>query len=185
MRNYNASRVEQSITIKSVCMWLDHIDLLHKESLIHTESKQHRHRQTKALGQIIASKHPHNRCHGNVVDLQCTKGQSDQSQGLWCQCADIQGYKEVYHHMHMGGYGQEAQAKGVIYKEHPGATCHVRWKQLLTKLMLESKLIWMYFQSNSIPRAPTHNGIHLLGKIYDKKTHVRHHYIITYSQHCN
>ena len=27
--------------------------------------------------------------------------------------------------------------------------------------MLESKLIWMYFQSNSIPLAPTHKGRHL------------------------
>lgn len=27
--------------------------------------------------------------------------------------------------------------------------------------MLESKLIWMYFQSNSIPLAPTHRGRHL------------------------
>jgi len=34
-------------------------------------------------------------------------------------------------------------------------------EQLLTKLMLESKLIWMYFQSNSIPLAPTHRGRHL------------------------
>lgn len=33
--------------------------------------------------------------------------------------------------------------------------------RVLTKLMLESKLIWMYFQSNSIPRAPTHRGRHL------------------------
>ncbi|TNN36700.1 hypothetical protein EYF80_053135 [Liparis tanakae] len=29
--------------------------------------------------------------------------------------------------------------------------------------MLESKLIWMYFQSNSIPLAPTHRGRHLQG----------------------
>lgn len=33
--------------------------------------------------------------------------------------------------------------------------------KLLTKLMFESKLIWMYFQSNSIPLAPTHRGRHL------------------------
>lgn len=33
--------------------------------------------------------------------------------------------------------------------------------KLLTKLMLESKLIWMYFQSNSIPLAPTQRGRNL------------------------
>lgn len=36
-----------------------------------------------------------------------------------------------------------------------------RRTKLLTKLMFESKLIWMYFQSNSIPLAPTHRGRHL------------------------
>ena len=32
---------------------------------------------------------------------------------------------------------------------------------VLTRLTLESKLIWMYFQSNSTPRAPTHSGKNL------------------------
>lgn len=31
--------------------------------------------------------------------------------------------------------------------------------------MFESKLIWMYFQSNSIPLAPTHSGRHLRSHI--------------------
>lgn len=33
--------------------------------------------------------------------------------------------------------------------------------RLPTRLMLESMLIWMYFQSNSMPRAPTHRGMQL------------------------
>jgi len=34
------------------------------------------------------------------------------------------------------------------------------YQQLMlhTKLILESKLIWTYFQSNSTPRAPNHSG---------------------------
>lgn len=40
------------------------------------------------------------------------------------------------------------------------ADCRKKNK-LLTKLMFESKLIWIYFQSNSIPLAPTHRGRHL------------------------
>lgn len=46
------------------------------------------------------------------------------------------------------------------FKEQIEQSSCIRGK-LLTKLMFESKLICMYFQSNSIPLAPTHRGRHL------------------------
>ena len=46
-----------------------------------------------------------------------------------------------------------------FYKVWPSPTClYVCSQSTLTKLTLASKLICMYFQSNSTPLAPTHKG---------------------------
>lgn len=46
-------------------------DLLHQKGLVDTQSHQDSNRQPEALWKIIACKHPHCSCHGNVMGL-CT-----------------------------------------------------------------------------------------------------------------
>lgn len=62
--------------------------------------------------------------------------------------------------MNLKGGRKSGPGLGEKYHQSAKKTC-MGEQDLRTRLMLESMLIWMYFQSNSMPRAPTQRGMQL------------------------